>query len=101
MIKQFLKPDWRKILIFIVLIILMVISSSWFKVNVLKGRIMGGAFYEMGLPLKFYSYSSSTPFPDEPLKVSEVFKPLYLFLDIVVWYFLSCLVVWFCNKFKK
>ena len=100
-IKQFLKPDLRKILTFLFLAGLVLFFSSWF-LNVLGFRILGiGLNLKIGLPFVFYSYRTSSPaLPNIEHWISEVFNPMYLFLDIIIWYVFSCLIIFIRDKFK-
>jgi hypothetical protein len=93
-IKQFLKPDWRKILIFIMLFII----STLTRANLFSN-------YEVKYP--FYPFVLGTPFvfcyvyPIVELTPEIRFNFLGLFGDIIFWYFISCFVFWIYDKFKK
>lgn len=86
-LKKFLKPDWRKIVIFLILFM----SSSFIIYFDTK-------FYFIGFPLAFYykhpSYGRSPSW-------IEGFSLNYLLLDLILWYLLSCLIVWIYDKVKK
>jgi len=79
-IKEFLKPEWRKVLtfgfLFFVLPIFMpqpISAPSW------------------GFPIPYYSSG---------LNVETVFSFPFFILDILICYFLACLVGFTYNKFK-
>jgi len=58
--KQFLKPDWRKIVLTIILM-----AAKYFYVSKFNGIYV------------------------------------YLITDIIIWYFVSCLIIWIYDKIKK
>lgn len=81
-IKQFLKPDWRKIIVLIILSyfvgVIMEFPLNW----QLPG---GGGIFPSGV------------FWDE----ASTFKIENLILDLIFCYFLSCLTILIYDKFKK
>jgi len=87
-IKQLLKPDWRKIMIFMMLSFVFV--------------------YVIRLPLNFEQIWWS---PDcvggchqgvcVDCAPNYTFKPINLIFDLICWYLLSCLIIWIYDKFKK
>jgi len=91
--KQFLKPNWRKILIFVILIFL----SSFFIWNFLPVEWMG-----IGFPIPFYEMQWGAPafgISQQPVETS--INSIGLIADIIFWYLMSCLIVWFYDKFRK
>ncbi len=88
-LKKFLKPDWKKIVIFLLLFF-------FIGLNKRSGACLysekGALVYcdnMVGLPLGFNLITDySTPI-DFPL----------LFTDIVFWYLISCLIIWLYSKF--
>jgi hypothetical protein len=51
-----------------------------------------------GLPLPFYVTIMSAPLP---ISESTHFYSINLIVDIIVWYLLSCFIVWLYDKRKK
>lgn len=85
--KEFLKPDLRKIVVFIILFI----SSSFIYFNT--------DFYFLGFPMSFYVRT-----PCFGLTCPGWiwgFSLQYLLVDLVIWYLVSCLIVWIYDKVKK
>jgi hypothetical protein len=78
-IKQFLKPNWKKIVIFVTISIIFSLIDYGISGELIIPII--------GLPLPFYiNYNITYPF---------------LIIDLIVWYFISCLIVWIYDKVKK
>jgi hypothetical protein len=98
--KQFLKPDWRKIVIFIVLFILLT-PFSIFNVNL----------SERGFPFSYSYYLAPEDCRGINGNVRCIIEPMQIFnwgyfiLDVFIWaiisYLLSCLIVWIYDKFRK
>ena len=88
-LKQFLKPDWRKIVIFVVVSIVF----SLYK------NIITVYNYERGFPLPF-QFCVYDMFPSLAPPWCGVVGH-YLIVDIIIWYILSCLIVWIYDKRKK
>ncbi|MFH1048946.1 MAG: hypothetical protein V1732_04765 [Patescibacteria group bacterium] len=87
-IKQFLKLDWRKIIATLIFIIL----SSYPPVII--GQITHNnsapiTLYSSGFPIPYYIYETQI----------DVFY-LFLFLDIIFWYFISYLLIFIWDKIK-
>jgi hypothetical protein len=86
-IKQFLKPDWRKILITVVIMIVFFPGHPpYYK---------GGGF-----PL-CYLCSGNCYGGSNIASCGITEKPINLILDIIIWYLISCLIIWIYDKFKK
>lgn len=93
-IKQFLKPDWRKIVLFILLFII----STLVRANLFPNRKLEYPYppFVFGMPfVSFYVYPIVELTPEIRLNF------LGLFGDIIFWYFISYLLVWAYDKFKK
>ena len=95
-LKQFLKPDWRKILLTIILIV------PSFMIENCIGLCLDCGF-NYAIPLSFYC-SMEGPFhfaelssSNYPLTTSLAFS----IIDIIFWYLISCLIVWVYDKFRK
>lgn len=84
--KEFLKPDRRKIVIFVILSLLFSFSFLPFSLFVV------GVSTYIGFPLTIYYFS---------IRTGPIFSFENLILDIIVWYLLSCLIIWIYDKVKK
>ena len=92
--KEFLKPDWKKIVIFVILFILF-------------SFLMNNPFYieDKGFPLVYLDFAVYGP----SLLASgtlidyrgPIFSIMNLVVDFIFWYLLSCLIIWVYNKVKK
>ncbi len=90
--KRFLKPDWRKILLFI--ITMGGINYWWISGNtILDAREL------FGLPLGFYPKGSfmSEP-PGYPPPPTVEFSWLNFFIDIIFWYLIACIIYYFYDR---
>jgi len=92
-LKQLLRPDWRKILIFVIIFVISI------NVPFLSMIIMGGLeteiqWYSLSLPIlgclrgRIYDWNCSG-------------VTGFLILVIILDYLLSCLIVWVYDKLKK
>jgi len=88
--KQFLRPDWRKIVIFIVLLLISLVIVYDMPVGELLTSFRG-----LPLPVLFFYNSDWHPIP--------IWYVLLLFglIDLIFWYLLSCLIIWIYGKIKK
>ena len=90
--KQFLKPDWRKIVIFGVLFLLFSLMSY----------VISGSFTDVlpfiGFPSIFYRFGGMTMVG---YYRSSEFYLFNLLFDIIFWYLLPCLIIWIYDKVKK
>jgi phosphatidylserine synthase len=90
--KKFLKPDWRKIVIFVILFVIGFITfliSSSFGVRVIPDSATE-VLIAIFLP---------TIFITQFLGSSNI--GFILILTMVYWYILSCLIVWIYDRFRK
>jgi len=93
-IKQFLKPDWRKIIIFVVLFIIF-------------SFLMNNTFYieDKGFPFVYLDFPVYGPamLLNETLVDyrAPIFSLINFILDIIFWYLFSCLIIWIYDKMKK
>jgi hypothetical protein len=89
-LKQFLRPDWRKIVVFIILSLMFVLIKRFPLEWEFIGEWKGGSI----LPEK--------PIHNLPMvAVETIYKPINLILDLIFWYLFSCFVIWICDKVKK
>jgi len=87
-LKQFLKPDFRKIVIFIIFVILSVIIPF---------RYILGPWVDTG---PIFNYESIVC-GEEPFSCSpQIFLP-YMIFNLAFFYLLSCFIVWIYDKFRK
>ncbi len=96
-LKQFLKPDWRKIVVFVVLFIPTAVIPN-FGFGIWWGGADIGISY--GFPFNFYGYGGG------PELLPGEFIPVYFHYEaivenIIIWYLLSCLIVWIYDKVRK
>jgi hypothetical protein len=82
-VKQFLKPDWRKIVIFVILLVFAVII-----IPIISARF-GLYTFSVGFPLSFYSCE----FIVELGPLCSFAGYSYVIIDILIWYLLPCLIV--------
>jgi hypothetical protein len=99
--RNFLMPDWKKSVLFLVLFGFF----SSFIGNPYMSALCDpcGCPTSWGYPLSFYNeqvISASM----KPLNCGEI-MPLYnyfsLIIDIVIWYLVSCFIVWIKQRKKK
>jgi len=105
--KKFLKPDWRKIVVFIIVLFLwlilftstiVVFPESFPKLSVRPMHISTGVI--VGYPVFLVKLKY--------VFINNIFYPFYyiwnfsnLLINITVWYLLSCLIIWIYDKVKK
>lgn len=90
-LKKFLKPDWKKILIFVFLLVIAVII-----IPIMNARF-GLYTISIGFPLPFYSCT----FLVELGSLCSFAGYTYTIIDILIWYVLSCLIVWIYDMLRK
>ncbi len=120
-IKQFLKPDWRKIVVFVVLIILFFLTEElvmdsvyYYLINKCMGGPCGengGCYYNVCTFGKIKIYYFYNDFDIRLLPLVIFFDPLQLFnlsLDYLIYpftifylYLFSCFIIWIYDKFRK
>jgi hypothetical protein len=86
-----MKPDWKKIIVFVIMVIIL----SQIKINF---ACPDCPTYQ-GFPFPIYTSGGLMP----PLGVERTYNLDYipLFLDLITWYLLSCIMVWIYDKFRK
>lgn len=84
--KEFLKPDWRKIIAFIILGIFLLLISNQL------------GYCELGIPL---SFTSCTYYEYPVGGIRDQFYVFPFILNLIFWYLLSYLIVWIYDKVKK
>ena len=93
-IKEFLKPDWRKNELFIILFII----STLARAILFPSHEVGYPHppFVFGMPFVFFYV-----YPIVELGTINKFNFLGLIVDIIFWYFISCFVFWIFGIFKK
>jgi len=91
--KQFLKPEWKKIAVFIVLLIIFLVIYKY-KLPLMRGELPY-PFPAKGLPLPIYIKGS------EEMEGSEKLLKVFLIIDFIFWYLISCLIIWIYDKLTK
>ena len=108
--RVFLKPDWRKIVIFLVLLLFL----FYFELNRPIVKCIGGDICKkyclLGIPeplppvTKTYVKDTSACccyFKFDNLEFYNISPLLYWIIYTIFLYLLSCLIVWIYDKFKK
>ncbi len=92
-LKEFLKPTIWKVIIFIILLIL----TSVFNYATYCPECTRAAY---GFPLALYELPGCKPVSAEGCPGYRVIYSA-LIVDLIFWYLVSCLIVWFYDKRKK
>ena len=94
-LKQLLKPDWRKIVIVLIIAIFnfsLIFYWNWF-----------GSKFPVIIEF-LYSYLNNPFFIMTSIWGNTIFTGYgmitYFILDLIYWYLLSCLVVWIYDRFR-
>lgn len=102
-LKEFLKPDWRKIVITLVFFFCysyLFFSSLYFTPPLETYREPSELENILFKLLGFPTFVASI-FVKGGFGIDQTYMILSFFVTIFYWYLLSCLVVWVCNKVKK
>ncbi len=105
-LKKFLKPDWRKIVVFVVLAIFS-LSLFFYSMMIIdclnppcKDKFMESLGIVINIVPFMFSYfliNFEFPFP-----IDLIFVIIFYFIIPLLWYYLlSCLIVWIYDKFRK
>jgi len=102
-VKQFLKPDWKKISAFVIFLILYLIGVFYvfvFMEYVPKPSwLLVFDVFMMILALPMYIFQIL--FPVMEFEIGILIIIVAYSLLIIYWYLLSCLIVWIYDKVKK
>lgn len=98
--KEFLKPNWKKIILTLIFILL---SFLYFQ---MPSRVVTGIHRDEyhGLPLPFYHYLIGFRIlPSQEIEYIDSSNFLYpnLLIDLIFWYLISCLMVLIYEEFRK
>lgn len=113
LIKKFFKPSWRKILLFLIFMVISLPLSFCFyslfsQTEPLLIGDCGTTF--IGFPMPFLEYDSCSSYFGEPLYKSItfvgssnelIFALQLLTIDLIFWYLISCLVILIFSKLKS
>lgn len=106
--KQFLKPDLRKIILWILfcVIFLLIIPSLYIHLKYFQETPYSVEFRAFkGFPLIYYSPGSGGCIPGDSgmvcVNMPSSFNVGYLVIDVIFWYLLFCLIIWIYDKVKR
>jgi len=106
--KQFLKPDWKKIVIFTIIFLITPLPGFWSNMDVflynqkcpkcplptpLSGEMDSNIMKMLINPNEFYNVRS--------FYYDITGNPFYFISLLIIFYLLSCLIIWVYNKVKK
>jgi len=83
--KEFLKPDWRKIVIFVIILLVFSFMPTYYNLNVFDYIIW-----------TFTGVPCPGGYCDKGLK--NLIPAIVL---LIMWYLISCIIVWIYHKLKK
>ena len=90
-IKQFLKSDWRKIVITIVFFIISIFTAY--------------LYVKLSYPSWLMNLDKVLLFPSffilEILNLRNTPNGVLYFFNFIFWYLFSCLIIWIYDKFRK
>jgi len=99
-LKEFLKPDWRKILVLIIIFFIFYLFNlnktiAVRQLNTIEGLF--SKFYPLSLVFGRYYICGNEPF------VEECFELYWInfIITIITVYLISCLIIWIYDKVKK
>lgn len=90
--KEFFRPTWKKIVIFIILTIVFSVVNT--ERNC---KVFGGVCPKSyGFPFAVYSLSGAVGEP-----INYQLNYISIILNIIIWYLVSCLILWIYGKIKS
>jgi hypothetical protein len=97
-IKQFLKPNWRKILLSLILFL-----SIFYAIDFIFSNSFGVLSFIVLLFFISIFYVSKNPSNHENYVSPESLIDLisFIIISLIISYLLSCLIVWVYDKVKK
>lgn len=98
-IKQFLQPNKRKNIVFIILFTLTNLLILLLAISITGGDF--GYFEIIGLPIGFIRLEVCSATITGVQCGGGFFSLLYLIIDIVFWYLIACFIVHIYNKIKR
>jgi hypothetical protein len=100
-LKQFLKPDWKKIAIFIIIILPSIVVEACVN-NLLSCQLISAPFGYILVLFTLFVFPIFLLFKVIGIPY-QVFLPwvLVLVINLLYEYLLSCLIVWIYDKFRN
>lgn len=95
--KEFIKPNWRKILLLIIILLPALLISYNESDCMMMG---GGCTHSEGFPFAYHSIHEPAAFPDNPPSPTESSNYFAIVLDIIFWYLIACLLFYIYSKIK-
>lgn len=104
--KEFLKPDWRKIVILILLFIIASLEGIGVEEPIARRGPVPTIYYYHLNPLLWvippFELISVGPVKGyEFLGIRLDIIPIQYYFSLIYWYILSCLIVWIYDRVKK
>ena len=102
--KQFLKPDWRKIVITIIILLLWILPNRFIVYTIKAECKMCPDYWPDNCPGGNYvDYLIIPKICSCCVSLSELYNDYLwnLFIPLVIFYLLSCLIVWIYHKLRK
>ncbi|OGI12694.1 hypothetical protein A3K64_03930 [Candidatus Micrarchaeota archaeon RBG_16_36_9] len=94
--KQFLKPDWRKIVIFVIFLIVSLFFAFYTDISDNISDIFSPLLFVLIFP--WYLFLGLISF----ISLSSVYLFFISFIPVIIYqYLLSCLIVWIYDKLRK
>jgi hypothetical protein len=107
-LKKFLRPDCRKIITFVIILLIFPLFDFWLNYPCERGSINGFEFCKIRLIWDYPDCSliSLLWYQDEFCNVNNVYpniadEPFYFIYLLVLFYILSCLLIWIYDNRKK
>lgn len=92
MVKQFLKPNLKKIIIFAVIFVILVVFRGFFESNIFfLNQLLRAPFLLLTFP--FYFLGEFGSFAATGLVIGIV--------GLIFWYLVSCLIAWIIDGLEK
>jgi hypothetical protein len=91
--KEFLKPDWTKVVVFVILIFITSSIPDLF----IEGTDMRISY---GFPFSFFIFGGRLELSPGQ-SIPFYFHYEAIIENIIIWYLLSCFIVWVFDKAKK
>ena len=101
-LKQFLKPDWRKVVMAIIIFNIMPLSILfWFcPLHALCMPSLPRLEFFGFLKCLLYLFNARREIFGEGSYRVDCYPPQF-FISVIISYFLSCLIIWIYEKLKK
>jgi hypothetical protein len=105
--KHFLKPDWKKTVLFLIILLFSPLPGFWSNMDVslykqkcpncpfptpMSGELDGNIAKMLTSPDEFYNVKS--------FYYDVTGNPVYLLILLIIFYILSCIIVWTYDKIR-